>query len=192
MFANILDSAVLRKLVRRVDVYTRNPDCVSPKFSPLDDPPNRRGRVPVPVQTHIQHLIHLQNHDPSWTKGSYGPRIYSNDMPRFALTRAWWTCFSRIPELENLRGVAVIFDRHGGSDGGDDDADILQDRGVRAEWLWRVFELLGDRLELKELAGRNFQDYGGDEDGVRDGEDGRWTSCGVSLWEVTGTMFSFC
>jgi hypothetical protein len=79
-------------------------------------------------------------------------------MPECKLTSVWEECFSRLPELENLRGVALIFDRHGGTNGDVDfEQDILQSRETRLGWIEGTFLLLGTKL--KGLSVRNFQDY---------------------------------
>jgi hypothetical protein len=70
----------------------------------------------------------------------------------------WWDCFNRLLELENLRSVALLFDRHGGS--ADDygyEEDLLQDRRTRAASLQSLLELAG--LSLQELAIRHNQDF---------------------------------
>ncbi|KAF2686624.1 hypothetical protein K458DRAFT_415982 [Lentithecium fluviatile CBS 122367] len=83
--------------------------------------------------------------------------------PLFDLDRSWWDCFKRLPELVNLYGVALIFDRHGGDapdiNGFTNDFDILQDRKERLEVRRDLFKLLGPNI--RELSIRHFQEWPG-------------------------------
>jgi len=84
--------------------------------------------------------------------------IYDWSMPTVELSPIWEDCFSRLPELESLRSVALIFDRHGGTNcNPGEEEDILQSRNARLEWIQRTFRVLGTRL--RELSIRNFQDF---------------------------------
>ena len=74
------------------------------------------------------------------------------------MSDVWLDCLGRLPELENLRSIALVFDRHGGNDGSFDyEEDLLQTRFSRAAWREFLFELEG--LNLQELAIRHNQDF---------------------------------
>jgi hypothetical protein len=78
------------------------------------------------------------------------------------MSHDWQTVYSRLPELPKLERVSLIFDRHGGGDGGEDgmheDDKILHDCGVRSTELSGLLELLEKRI--KDLSVRHLQlDY---------------------------------
>jgi hypothetical protein len=73
----------------------------------------------------------------------------------------WYNCFARLPEFENLRGVSLIFDRHGGElMGSMEEHDLLQGIDSRVTWRQKVFRLL--EKNIQDLSIRHFQDYHGD------------------------------
>jgi hypothetical protein len=141
IFKNILEYEEVRKLVKKVDIYTCNPDCVS---------------ILILVSHLGKPLIIMKDNVPSWYSGKRGSPIKGYS-PDDELDSVWWECFKRLPELENLRSVALIFDRHGGSS--DDYAyeeDILHSRWSRANAIQSLLELAG--LNLQDLAIRHNQD----------------------------------
>ncbi|KAF2870040.1 hypothetical protein BDV95DRAFT_608063 [Massariosphaeria phaeospora] len=130
-FKSILDCEALNKLVKKVDVYTCNPDC---------------------------------DNVPTWYSGL---RDHSIDgySPNDEMADIWRDCFNRLPELQNLRSVALIFDRHGGTSRYDNlsyDEDILHGIGARSNWQTLLFGLIG--LKIENLSVRHNQECAPESD----------------------------
>lgn len=95
-----------------------------------------------------------QDHHPHWSN-AWTDSLYEG-MPTPAMSDVWLECFSRLPELPHLESVVLVFDRHGGSnDGDDDDEDLLHTREAREKGQFGLFKLLGGRV--RELGIRHVQ-----------------------------------
>jgi hypothetical protein len=104
-----------------------------------------------------------QDNDPSWVTAYWGDRL-KGYYPDDEMDDSWYDCIGRLTEFINLRSVALIFDRHGGSDDttdydNDDVLQSLHDRVARRDLLFRT---LGQTI--KDLSIRHHQEWTGKVD----------------------------